>query len=298
MTLRNRGGFLGLGLLFSALLGACSPLGALNIVLGGEADGAALRDVAYGPDPRHRLDVYQPAAATAGPRPAVVFFYGGSWRSGDRADYRFVGRALAERGIVAIVPDYRLYPKARFPDFQHDGAKVLRWVFDNAGELGIDVSRISLAGHSAGAHLAVTLALDPRYLAAEGLRPRDIAAVVGIAGPYDFDPLAYRSTRPVFETLVNIDLARPTALAVALATVADTLPAFLLLHGRDDSTVYTRNSQALAVALRGAGARVRLALYDDVGHSRILLAFFPAFANAAPVLDDLAAVVDEVVAEN
>ena len=77
------------------------------------------QDLAYGPDARQRLDVYQPAAITQH-APMVVFFYGGSWSSGERADYRFVGEALASSGIVAVVADYRLSPAVRYPAFVQD----------------------------------------------------------------------------------------------------------------------------------------------------------------------------------
>src|SRR5690349_19511778 len=78
-------------------------------------------DLAYGPQPRQKLDVYEPADRPRG-APVVVFFYGGAWQAGEKGDYRFVGQALASRGFVAVLPDYRLYPAVRFPAFVEDGA--------------------------------------------------------------------------------------------------------------------------------------------------------------------------------
>jgi len=97
-------------------LGGCSWGGALAAATPGAAREHA--GLAYGDDPRQRLDVYQPDgdAPPAG-RPVAVFFYGGSWNRGSRTSYRFVGRALASRGIVTVVPDYRVYPQVRYPDF-------------------------------------------------------------------------------------------------------------------------------------------------------------------------------------
>lgn len=283
------------GLALSAALMGCSPLGALNVMLGSDQGVVAVEDFAYGPEPRHRLDIYQPAEPGVTRRPAVLFFYGGSWRNGNRKHYRFVGQALADRGVVAVIPDYRLYPQVLFPEFVRDAAKAVRWVFEHADDLGVDPDRVSIAGHSAGAHLATTLALDPRYLAAEGMHPKYVTAVIGIAGPYAFDPVAYRSTRPIFEQIDDIDDARPAALATAnrggLAT--DKLPAFTLLHGATDTTVLPKNSEALATALRKRRANVRLSLYKNVGHYKILLAFFPAFNEWAPVLDDVVHAVNE-----
>ncbi len=281
-------------LLASALLFAgCSPLGTLNFVLADEDGVSTTEEIVYGPEPRHRLDIHTPAQSATEKRPAVVFFYGGSWRNGDRTQYRFVGQALARRGIVAVIPDYRLYPQVKFPDFMHDAAKAVRWVVENADELGVDAGRISIAGHSAGAHLAALLALDPNYLNAEGIRPTAIASVIGISGPYAFNPLTIKSTRPVFAGTADIDNARPAALA---ATYHDAdkpnLPAFTLLHGAADTTVLPKNSERLASALRAAHLRVRHTVYPDIGHYKILLAFYPALQSTAPVLEDLVAAVN------
>ncbi len=116
-----------LSMFFAALfaLSACSPFTILNATIG--EDGFTVHSgIRYGPDVRHALDVYVPKQLS-GPLPVVVFFYGGSWRGGERADYLFAAEALTSRGYVAIVPDYRLFPDVRFPAFVEDGAKAVRW---------------------------------------------------------------------------------------------------------------------------------------------------------------------------
>ena len=117
------------------------------------------------------LDVWVPDAASETPRPVIVFFYGGGWVKGDRNAYAFAGRALASRGFVVVIPDYRKVPQVRFPAFVEDGAQAVRWTRENITRFGGDPGRIALAGHSAGAHTAVTLALDPRWLKAGSDRP-------------------------------------------------------------------------------------------------------------------------------
>ena len=84
------------------------------------------RSVAYAGRPRHTLDICRPVDAVAAP--VVVFFYGGGWRRGNKRLYRYVAKALARRGYVAVVPDYRIYPEARYPDFIEDAALAVRWV--------------------------------------------------------------------------------------------------------------------------------------------------------------------------
>jgi carboxylesterase type B len=136
---------------YSSVLVACSPLSALNKLAPQDSAARTGRDIAFGPLSRQKLDVYapRPSAKTI---PVLVFFYGGSWNSGRRQDYAFAARALASRGFLVIVPDYRLYPEVRFPAFVQDGAAAIRWARDHAAEYGGDPTRIVLAGHSAGAY--------------------------------------------------------------------------------------------------------------------------------------------------
>src|SRR5687768_7823763 len=99
----------------AGLAAGCSPL---RIVSGLTPAHTYRRTsgLAYDPGPRQLLDVYRPPLMTRA-APVVVFFYGGNWNSGSRTDYLFVGEALAARGCVVVIPDYRLYPEVRFPDF-------------------------------------------------------------------------------------------------------------------------------------------------------------------------------------
>ena len=149
----DRRAFLALGGVAAA---GCSPAVVLNALA---PDGLAREaGLAYGEGPSRRLDVYAPPAA-GGPRPVVVFFYGGSWQNGKREDYRFAGAALAAEGFVAMVPDYRKYPEVRFPGFVEDGASAVAWARREAARFGGDPSKLWVMGHSAGAHIAALLAL-------------------------------------------------------------------------------------------------------------------------------------------
>ncbi|MEO8081219.1 MAG: alpha/beta hydrolase, partial [Caldimonas sp.] len=140
-------------------LAACSPVGALNALARTDTYGLSA-DVAYGSLPRQQLDIYTPAsAAPAEGWPVVVFFYGGNWTDGERADYRFVGEALAERGVLTLVADYRLYPEATYPAFLEDCALAMAYGLDHAKALGGDPKRIFVMGHSAGGYNAAMLAL-------------------------------------------------------------------------------------------------------------------------------------------
>ncbi|MGZ8984576.1 MAG: alpha/beta hydrolase [Methylotenera sp.] len=82
--------------------------------------------------------------------PVVIFFYGGNWASGDKADYKFVAEALTSNGFVTVIPDYRVFPEVTFPGFMADPASAEKWVKNHIFEYGGDPNRIFLVGHSAG----------------------------------------------------------------------------------------------------------------------------------------------------
>lgn len=263
-------------------LAACSPTTLLNAFV--PNDGYVQHeDVAYGEAERQMMDIYRPEGRPVGKfgnAPVVVFFYGGSWKSGSRKSYRFMGEALARSGFVVAVPDYRLYPEARFPEFVEDGARAVRWLSDHAKAYGGDPERIVLMGHSAGAHIAALLAFDERYLVREGVPTSSLRGFVGVAGPYAFDPLAYRSTKPIFSGVADTDQARPITFAGGEDVAA------LLLHGTDDRTVFPKNSRAFAMRIREAGGKVTLLEYDGTGHIKIILSFAAPFRGRDTVYDD------------
>lgn len=267
-----------------AVVASCSPLTLLSATTLSNGLRES-RDIPYGDGPRRRLDVYAPDART-GSRPVIVFFYGGAWQWGDRAEYRFAARALADRGFVTVVPDYRVHPEARFPDFLRDCAAAVRWAHDNATRLGGDPDRLYVMGHSAGAYNAAMLALDARWLGAVGLDPkRDLAGWIGLSGPYDFLPIIDPVVQTVFGPRDTWPATQP------IAYVSRGAPRALLVTGDADTRVRPGNSTRLATALRSAGVPVELTTYPDIGHARTLVALSPWFRWDVPVLDAVTAFV-------
>ena len=277
-----------MAMLVSALLAACSPLRTFNSVVPKDKGGQLLvRGEAYGAHPRQQLDMYGPRQRARGgePLPIIVFFYGGSWRTGTREGYGFAGRALAANGFLVAVPDYRLVPEVRFPAFLEDGAAAVRWVRANAARFGGDASRIVLVGHSAGAYNAAMIALDPRWLGDERAA---VKGLVGLAGPYDFLPLDGPVTRAAFGGAADLPGTQP----INFASADD--PPSLLLHGARDTLVYTRNSRELARRLGAAGVDARVKLYPELGHVGIVTALARPLRGRAPVLRDIVAFAREV----
>jgi acetyl esterase/lipase len=259
----------------------CSAVGFYSAVAGRDTvSSAAVSDISYGGHPRQKLDVYEPAPGDR-PSPVVVFFYGGSWNSGNRQDYAFVGSALASRGFLTVIADYRLVPEVRFPAFIEDSAGAVKWVQDNAKRFGGDPARIALAGHSAGAYNAVMLALDPAYLRSAGVDRARIKAVVGLSGPYDFYPFDVSATIEAFGQSPNSQRTQPVKI------VNGRTPAMLLATGAQDTTVYPRNTYALAAKLRASGTASVVKTYPDLGHAGTLLALSKLRRDSAPVLEDM-----------
>jgi acetyl esterase/lipase len=244
-------------------------------------------DLNYGGGARQTLDIYLPAKSTPDAQgvPVVVFFYGGSWQSGARAIYRFAGEALASRGFVAIVPDYRTYPATIFPGFMEDAARAVRWVHDHARDYGGDGGRVFLMGHSAGAQIATLLATDARYLAAHGLRKRDIAGVIGLAGPYDFLPLKD-------ETLMRIFPEEDRQASQPIHFVAGDEPPMLLAVGDRDTVVAPGNTARFAERLRRAGDTVEVRHYPRLGHIMLVGALSAPIRLFVPLLDHVSAFID------
>jgi acetyl esterase/lipase len=278
---RRRQWLAALGLL--PLLQACSPLRLINATVPSDTH-RRLVDQAYGAQPRQQSDVYLPAVAPTG-APMVVFFYGGSWQNGRREDYRFVGEALASRGVVTVVADYRLSPEVRYPAFLEDSALALHWALQQAPGWGVAPGRVHLMGHSAGAYNAAMLALDPRWLRVHGRSPSALAGWIGLAGPYDFLPILARGVRQAFDW-PNTPADSQPLFHARQAPVSAQPSRALLLAAREDRLVDPqRNTVALASALRQRGLDVRSELLDGVGHATLIGVLAPPLRERAPVLD-------------
>ncbi|MEQ8968047.1 MAG: alpha/beta hydrolase [Azospirillaceae bacterium] len=252
-------------------LTACAPVALLDAV--DPASGPVERAIAYGDHPRQRLDLHRPAEGGAPPTAVAVWFYGGSWRNGERGHYDFAARRLADAGAATIVPDYRLYPEVTYPAFLEDGAAAVAWAVDRLGAGRPGGAPLILAGHSAGAYIAAMLALDPRWLDAAGPGRGVVDGWIGLSGPYDFYPFETRITRAVFAGLEEPRESQPITHAGPGA------PPCLLVTGESDGTVLPRNTRRLAEALRAAGAPVEVVTVPG-GHATTLKALSRPFADA------------------
>jgi acetyl esterase/lipase len=268
-----------------ATLTGCSGATLLNAVI--PSSGYELqRNLAYGPAAGQSLDLYVPRAPWRGPgpRPTVMFVYGGSWETGSKGIYKFAAEALVSQGWVAVIPDYRKYPAVRWPVFVEDCAAAAEWTARHSKDWGGDPGHVLAMGHSAGAHIVTLLALDPRYARLMPTLP-SFAGVIGLSGPYDFLPLTGPTVRKIFATADDLQLTQPIHFADHRAAP------MLLMHGDDDDTVWPRNTSNLAQALRAAGSAVEEIHYPGVDHLRMVVALARPFRSHYRVLEDIAAFV-------
>ena len=222
--------------------------------------------------------------------PVVVFFYGGSWTSGERGDYKFLGEALASYGILTMVADYRLYPQVRYPDFLTDCARAVAWAQREAPHYSGDAKRLYVMGHSSGAYNAAMLALDARWLTSAGLAPSALAGWIGLAGPYDFLPMTNVNAQPVFDH-PNYPAGSQPVDYVSKEAVGAPPRTFLGAASTDALVDPERNSKQLAEKLRTVGASVTIRIYSNPNHVTLIGAFARPLRSLAPVLEDVVAFV-------
>jgi acetyl esterase/lipase len=235
----------------------------------GDQGLGVLRDLEYAPGAgrRHRLDVYRPAGGVHD-APVLVQIHGGAWTIGNkRQQARPLLHHLAALGWVCVTPNYRLSPKATFPEHLVDVKLALQWVREHISELGGDPNFVVVTGGSAGAHLAALAALtagDPQYQPFEAVdEPVDmpvdmsVQACVPFYGIYDLTAAYGRGTdgmrgfleRTVFKKRLA---AEPEAFAAAspIRRVRRDAPAFMVVHGTHDSFAPVHEARAFVEALR------------------------------------------------
>jgi len=214
--------------------------------------------------------VFEPAGHRSGDaRPAIVFFFGGGWNGGSPGQFRPQATYLAERGMVAIVADYRV--RSRQGTLANvavsDARAAIRWVRSNADRLGVDPDRIAAGGGSAGGHLAAMTATwpgDDDTQTHVGSAPDALVLFnpVLITAPY---PGQSDEEAKKFEKLRARLGAKPESMS-PYHNVRAGLPPTLVFHGKNDKTVPYRHAQLFTEAMIAAGNRSQLVGYADQGH--------------------------------
>ncbi len=231
--------------------------------------GAAFRELAFGSDPRQKLDIAVPAGATA-KAPLLVYVHGGGWSMGDkRHGARDKANHFLRSGWAFATTNYRLVPDARVEDQAADIAAAVALL---RRQPGVDGNRIVLMGHSAGAHLVSLVGTDPTYLQAAGVPLSAVKGVVPLDGagydvPAQID-LPGNRVRGAYVAAFGTELERQRKLSPTLQAGAWDAPDWLILPvaSRRDSTA---QSQALAAALQAGGSRATVAPQPGKTHKSL-----------------------------
>lgn len=149
------------------------------------ASPAARLDLRYGDGPSETLDFFpaQPGA------PVLVFLHGGYWRALDKSDFSFVAPSFVADGAAVVVVNYGLCPTVTVEQIALQCARAIAWTHQHAGELGVDASRLAVAGHSAGGHLAAMMLCCRWPEVAPGLPAQLMVGALSISGLYDLEPI-------------------------------------------------------------------------------------------------------------
>lgn len=263
------------GVVSAVVLGACSysPTRVLTAI--SSMRGVAItKDIQYGTDPRQGLDIYKPSSDDAskpqthlvGGLPVVVFIYGGSWQSGDKEGYGFVGRSLAQAGYVTVVMDYRLAPKNIYPDYVNDSVSAISWVYQHIAQYGGNPNEIFVMGHSAGAFNAVAAVDDERFWKNSHVPNTAIKGVIGLAGPYSYDFRDYPDSKGAFPVDGKPDDIMPDS------HVRSDAPPHYLLTAEKDTLVGIKNFLKMKRGLERANVPLETGVVPKVNHITMIVA--------------------------
>ena len=215
-------------------------------------------DLPYGKHQLQKLDVVWSAEDSN--TPVVIFFHGGSWRWGVKDFHREIGWEFAKHGVTCVIADYRLYPEVRFPAFVEDAAQVVKWVRHNIGRYGGDPEKVFVMGHSSGAHIVSHLALDEKHLQAVGGDFSWIKGVIGMSGPYTFQP----SEEWFYDDVFFPQADSPRVVPISLVDGDE--PPFLVLHGKFDYLVDVKQSEEFVKRIEEKGGEVKKRIFHLHGH--------------------------------
>lgn len=219
---------------------------------------------------KHLLDLYLPGKQHG--FPLVVFVHGGAWTRGDKGAYagayQYLGTAVAGQEVGVAVINYRLSPEVMHPEHARDVSRAIAWVYRNSEKYGWDRNRIYLVGHSAGAHLAALVTVEPSYLQALGLKPDIIKGVVAISGVYDLT-LGGVTARMLYEPVFGSDPDKLADASPALQLTKKS-PPFLVLYAQNDYPSLDIQARRFQRTLKEAGIQAKAVMIPGRDHVSII----------------------------
>ena len=217
-------------------------------------------DLAYGTDPKQRLDLYLPGGEVSN-APVFLFLHGGGFREGDKAHYGSVAEPFVKTGVITAVASYRLTGSgAHFPDQPDDVKSAVKWIFDNIEQYGGNPEAIYVGGHSAGAILSASIGVDRAWLAAMGMPKEILKGIIPVSGPYDV-----RARGRPGEVYTYAPTPELREQASPILHIKDPVPVALVAVGSEEG--YQESSMAFTVALKAAGVDAHYLLLDGEDHA-------------------------------
>ena len=226
-------------------------------------------DISYGEHPRLKLDIYFPDKEIKKKNKVVFFIHGGAWDSNSKDSFKFIGKALAQNGYTAVLPNYRLAPEYKHPAQIKDIAQALKWTEKNISNFGGNEKEIVISGHSAGGHLAALIGYGDKWQQKYDINKRNIRALVLLAGVYKFADKYEEGSEPV-KNFVPKNLWED-AQPVHYLDSSD--PPTYILHGLKDETVIPKQSYHLAKKLTEKGIEHKSILKNELNHISLLFSF-------------------------
>lgn len=224
-------------------------------------------DIAYGPGEAQRLDVYMPSDATAKNLPVFVNIHGGGWTHGYKEWMGLNAPAITQFPAVYVSIEYGLSPTQRFPGHLHDCLQAVAWVYKNIAGFGGDPNRISVGGHSAGAHLSALLTVRRDLHAQFGLPDGVIKACLPYSGVYDLrelevygQPTSGSPAAPLLASRADADAASP------IVHLKGNRTPFFITWSENDNVLCRAQSPTFLMALRAQGSRAEGHMFPLFDH--------------------------------
>lgn len=246
------------------------------------------RDIVFNSKYDLKLNIFLPENQQEGKlSPVMMFLYGGHWQQGDKDKYDFVAQYFTERGFVVVIPDYRKYPKVKFPAFVEDNAKAIQWITANIGNYNARDDFILLSGHSAGAFNAAMLTYNEKYLEDQNVSPSIIKGLIGFSGPYDFVP-EDKDVKDIFGPPENYPLMKVTNYVDG-----NEAPAFLI-QGKKDEVVEAYNVERMEKAVQEHNGQIITKYYDNLKHSQTIAGLSWLGSGKSTIFKDIETFLDQV----
>jgi acetyl esterase/lipase len=226
-----------------------------------------LRDVAYGSDPRQRMDIYLPRQSGMRDLPVLLFMHGGAWTHGTKDWCGFMAPPIVDSPAILVSVGYRLIPSVGFPEPVHDCIAALRWIVDHIAQHGGSPERVFVGGHSAGGQIAALMSLRPDWLQQHGLAADVIKGCLCLAATFNrrnINP----AVAPGHEQSEPITAIAPDS-PLAFAAGAK-VPFFIAWGDRDDERV-PRTGRQMIAALTTTGCAVRSLVLPGCDHFEVHL---------------------------